>query len=430
MDEGTNNDRPAIAVVGGGIGGLIAAISARDHGASVVLVEPQSLGGRGRVDDRRGYLFNRGPRALYVGGPAEQTLVGLGVDVAHGSPPPLQAPQALADGRLHRLPDGPVASLRTSLFTTRERLGMTRTVLPLVRDPGPMASTTSLEAWLDARHARGAPRQFVEAMARLATYINAPDILPADLAFSSARRAATLGVRYLDGGFATIVDQLAQRARARGVKILTAPVTKLTPHQGRWTVSTPHSELDVEAAVVATGGPESAAMLLGHRPSTWSLVGPPATVACLELGVRRLPATRFVLGIDDPTYLSVHGPPASLAPEGHGVIHVMRYRPQDDPMDHDAVRHQLRGLAALVGITDDDIDEERFLSHMVVTAAMPAAAAGGMGSRPDVAVAGHPGLYVAGDWVGPEGLLLDAVAASAFAAGRHAAIRCATMKDP
>ena len=51
----------------------------------------------------------------------------------------------------------------------------------------------------------------------------------------------------------------------------------------------------------------------------------------------------------------------------------------------------------------------------------------GLAGRPTVAIEEHPGAFLAGDWVGPEGLLLDAVAASAVAAGEQAAARCTTM---
>jgi hypothetical protein len=48
-------------------------------------------------------------------------------------------------------------------------------------------------------------------------------------------------------------------------------------------------------------------------------------------------------------------------------------------------------------------------------------------ARPSIDVDGVPGVHVAGDWVGPDGLLLDAVVASADAAGRRAGERSATM---
>jgi hypothetical protein len=53
---------------------------------------------------------------------------------------------------------------------------------------------------------------------------------------------------------------------------------------------------------------------------------------------------------------------------------------------------------------------------MTVAAALPTAASGGFAGRPRVGDSGVAGVFLAGDWVGPEGHLLDASVASAEAA--------------
>lgn len=50
---------------------------------------------------------------------------------------------------------------------------------------------------------------------------------------------------------------------------------------------------------------------------------------------------------------------------------------------------------------------------------MPPAA--GLRGRPVATVEDRPGAFLAGDWVGPEGLLADAAVASGVASGRAAA---------
>jgi len=57
--------------------------------------------------------------------------------------------------------------------------------------------------------------------------------------------------------------------------------------------------------------------------------------------------------------------------------------------------------------------ERRFLPSLVVSHMLVTAAAGGTAGRPGPAVPGIRNLYVAGDWVGPEGMLADASLASA-----------------
>ncbi len=53
---------------------------------------------------------------------------------------------------------------------------------------------------------------------------------------------------------------------------------------------------------------------------------------------------------------------------------------------------------------------------MTVVGALAVAAHGGLRGRPGVDASGVPGVFLAGDWVGPTGHLLDAVMASAEAA--------------
>jgi phytoene dehydrogenase-like protein len=84
-----------------------------------------------------------------------------------------------------------------------------------------------------------------------------------------------------------------------------------------------------------------------------------------------------------------------------------------------AVERQLtRFLDALQPGWRASVVRQRFLPDLVVAHALPEAALGGTRGRPGPCVPDVPGLYVAGDWVGPEGLLADASLASARAAAR------------
>jgi hypothetical protein len=123
-----------------------------------------------------------------------------------------------------------------------------------------------------------------------------------------------------------------------------------------------------------------------------------------------------VFGIDEPLYLSTHGPPASLAPAGQVVVHVLRYGARTA----DADRAQLWDLARHAAITDDDVVTDRFLHRMVVCHGLPKPGRG-LAGRPPVVVPELPGVLLAGDWVGPVGMLADASLASAEQAGRAAA---------
>jgi hypothetical protein len=92
----------------------------------------------------------------------------------------------------------------------------------------------------------------------------------------------------------------------------------------------------------------------------------------------------------------------------------MKYLSPDEA--HDPVRDE----AELEGWLDrlqpgwrDVVVHRRSLPAMVASHAMPTAADDGLPGRTGTAVPDAPGAFVVGDWVGPEGLLLDAVMASA-----------------
>lgn len=426
---GTSAD---LLVVGGGVGGLLAAVLAARAGARVILLEGRPLGGRARTDHRRGFTFNRGPRALYRGGPADRALRRLGIATRTGAKPGMARAGAIVDGVVHRFPAGPISVATTDLFTGARRRDAARALGALATQTGRLPDDLSLAAWLDGRRLAGTPRAFVEALVRVATYADAPDELPAAVGLAAAQAATRRGVQYLDGGFQSLVDALAAHARAAGVVIVERAATAVEPASGStWqVVDADGTEHTAASVVLAVGGPAAVRRLAGDAAALPPL-GPEASVACLELGLARPPRRGFVLGIDEPTYCSLHAPPASLAPEGGAVVHVMRYlRSEATPPDGVADRGghaDLRRVAALAGVEDDDIVEERFLASMTVTGALPAASLGGRTGRAPVADEARPGLLLVGDWVGPTGLLLDAVAASAAEAARHALRRSATM---
>lgn len=107
----------------------------------------------------------------------------------------------------------------------------------------------------------------------------------------------------------------------------------------------------------------------------------------------------------------MHTPAARLAPAGGAVIHVARYLGENDPPEVESHLEAL--LDRFQPGWHDRVVTKRFLPRISVTEAGLDA----RGERPGPAVPGLPRLFVAGDWVGAEGMLVDASLASA----RHAA---------
>lgn len=411
-----------VAVVGGGLAGLAAAATAARRGARVVLFDAGALGGRARSTERDGFTLNAGPHALYQTGEAARVLDGLGVP-RHGAPP-WSRYAGSRSGRLHRLPTGPVSLLRTTALRPGSKVRVAKLLAQLPRLDVAALADRSVDEWLDAEDLPDDVADLLRTLVRLATYTDAPDRLSAGVAVSQLQLAAAGGVAYVDGGWSTLVEGLRLRAREAGVEIV--PGVRATGvvengRDGRSVVQTAAGNHRALAVVVAAGTPDGAAAVLGDRPTTWDRIGPPVLAACLDVGLRRLPAHQVVLGLDRPTYFSVHGPPARLAPEGAYTAHAAHYlAPGTTPSSEDE-RRLLRAVAAEAGVEDGDIVTERFLPRMVVAGGFPTAEAGGYAGRPGIEVPDRPGVFVAGDWVGDAGLLADAALASGELAGLRAA---------
>jgi phytoene dehydrogenase-like protein len=425
-----------VAVIGGGLAGLVAAATAvaepgpRRH---VVLFEPHPLGGRARCDDRSGFVFNRGPRALYLGGPGRVILERLGVDVAAGGPPAIGQAYGRRDGRLVVLPQGAMTAVRSTLLSPAEKLRLGWAMRAVLKTD---ARSLAGRPWSDFVAGMGLPpaaAELVDTIARVSTYAADLDIADAEAVLGNVQLALGEGVRYPDGGFQSLVDQLARIVAAAGVEMRPIPVDRVghadetASDEAAVGLRTVAGPLTARTVVSAAGTPAAAAELLGRPIAGAQRISAPVTAACLELGLRRPPRHRLVLGVGEPLYLSTHCPPARLAPPGHAVLHVMRYHHRDEQIDALAQRAYLRAAAAQAGIDDDDIVEARFLPHMVVTGGIPLAAGGGLAGRPPVTGNEPPGVLLAGDWVGDVGLLSDAAVASGHAAGLLAAERSAAI---
>jgi phytoene dehydrogenase-like protein len=178
-------------------------------------------------------------------------------------------------------------------------------------------------------------------------------------------------------------------------------------------------------AVILAVSPPAASALLPDNAALAShakeLV--PVRTACLDVALASLPDRRslFALGVDRPLYASVHTATARLAPEGGAVVHLLHYAPSGDARADEAELTAL--LDRLQPGWREVLVEKRFLPSMIASNALLTASRGGLAGRPGPEVPDAAGLYLAGDWVGPTGMLADAVFASARAAAELAVQR-------
>ncbi|HEX8170163.1 MAG TPA: FAD-dependent oxidoreductase [Thermoanaerobaculia bacterium] len=423
-----------VVIVGGGLAGMAAAVYLARAGRSVTLFERRRLlGGRAITTVRQGYRFNLGAHGLYRHGAAASVYRELGIPIRGGTL--RSGAHALHRGDTHRLPTGLVSLLTTSLLSFRGKRELASALLRVRRRRPAAVAEGSVREWLDAHFDDARARQVMETFLRIFTYTS-DDRQSAAAALAQARIALRGGVLYLDEGWQRLVDALHSTAVAAGVHFVSSSrIVGVVQDGAVRAVELGGLELDADrsdtlAMTMPSGGPEeiegalipaetvllavdphTAADLAGEVGQSWR-AAQPVTAACLDVALRSLPRPHhtFVAGIDEPLYLSVHSAAAQLTPKGGALVHLVKYGardPERDERDLETMldRYQPGWREVLV--------HRRYLPAMTVSNALIAPGA----RRPSVTTPVR-GLYLAGDWVGDEGMLSDAALSSARAAAQ------------
>lgn len=279
-----------ITVVGGGFAGLTAAISAAESGARVTLHEAHhTLGGRARTADGP-YRTNDGPHALYRSGPHWSWLSGRGL-----------------------LPRGSVASVPArELVRFRFRRGGALRVAP-PRGLLGLARRPAAEAPVDSDYLSWATGVAGETAARAAAHFigvalfhHDPGSLSARFVQERLRRVTALPpqARYPVGGWGTLVDRMADRARELGVRVeTTARVDALPADHG--------------PVVVATSL-DAARSLLGDDTLRWTS----GRTTLVDLALRTRTGDPFIVSdLDAPGWVErFSAQDRTLAPAGQSLL--------------------------------------------------------------------------------------------------------------
>jgi phytoene dehydrogenase-like protein len=425
-----------VVIVGGGIAGLAASIYLARGGRTVTVFEKRRfVGGRAITNLRHGYRFNLGAHAFYRGGPGAAVYRELGIPVRGmvAKPPAI----ALFGGKELKLPIGYLSLLTTSLLSLRGKWDIAAALVYIRRFGGSRAGAMTMREWIDTHFSDAHTRQVFEALARLATYSDRVGESSAALTLAQLR-VGLRGAVYVDEGWQKIVDSLHSAAISSGVNFVSSSRIVGVQHDGGAVRAVEMGGLEFDAAdrldtqalaypevrpddvdgarlpaetVLLAVDPATASELAGEAGKDW-IDARPVTAACLDVALRSLPRPKrmFALGIDTPLYYSVHSAFAQLTPKGGALLHLVKYGAGIAAEDERALDKLLDEMQPG---WREVLVHRRFLPSMTVANALPTPAA----PRPSP-VTKVRGLYIAGDWVGDEGLLSDAALASAKAAAK------------
>jgi squalene-associated FAD-dependent desaturase len=445
--------RRRVAVVGGGLAGIAAALDLADAGAEVTLLEVRPrLGGAAYSTEREGLVVDNGQHVFLRCCTAYRALLAR---IGAAGDAPLQERldiPVLAPGRrparlwrtalpapAHLAP----ALLRYAPVPLRERPGVARAMLALRRvDPDdPAAEARSFGSWL-AEHRQGAAA--VEAIWRLIA-LPTLNLEPREASLAQAAQVFRTGLLTdapaADIGWARVPlsglhDAPARRAlAAAGVAVeLRRRVERIVPAGGGWAVQGPAGTVEADAVVVAVP-PARAARVLppqarGGLPAVERL-GRSPIVNLLVHYDRAVLDHEIAAAIGSPVQWLFDRTRSSGATHGQVVAVSLSAADEEAGLDADALRARFEPALAGLLPRARGARVERFLvtrEHAATFRAAPGARA--LRPRPRTAA---PGIVLAGAWTDTgwpatmEGAVRSghAAAGAALAARRMAAAEVA-----
>jgi phytoene dehydrogenase-like protein len=366
-----------VTIVGGGLGGLVSAIAAREAGLDVRLLESKrELGGRARSTPAP-YIANWGPHALYADGPMWKWLDERGLTQPCAKPPLRHALLFRQDGKLRRVPGR----------------ALTMAVARLHRTEAP--ADRSFADWA-AELVGDEVATRVAHMAGVFSFDHDPGQLSAAFVRDRLVRVTRIPsqARFVIGGWSALVARLVDRIIELGVRIETGARVHTVP----------------DAPVVLAVPIATAADLLGDDTLRW----PGTTTALLDVGFTARRGDPYaVWDLDDASWVETftHADP-SLAPKGEHLVQAHTGLGHGESLDS--------GVRRLEAILDAGYpvwrERETWRRRARIQDDSGALDPPGTTWRDRPAVDRGDGVYVVGDMMAAPGLLSEVTHAAALSA--------------
>ncbi|MCX4846318.1 NAD(P)-binding protein [Streptomyces sp. NBC_00893] len=383
-----------IHIVGGGLAGFTAAITAAESGALVTLHEAHhTLGGRARTAEGP-YRTNEGPHALYHRGPHRAWLDRRGLLGPVVGVPPLEGARLRfrLGGTLRRTP--PLSLVR---------LGRRRA------EHAPV--DTDFRTWATGRAGEEAARLAAH-YAAVALYHHDPGSLSAAFVQERLRRAAALPpeARYPVGGWAQVIDRMAAHAWNLGVRIETASRVDAGGLDA----------LTRQGPVIVATSLDAARALLGDPALTWDS----GRTALIDLALRTRRGDAFAVSdLDAPGWIErFSAQDRTLAPAGQQLVQGQFPLAPDEPRSVGIARAE-----ELLDLGHPGWRERtEWRRESVSRGRTGAVDRPGTTWRDRPAIDRGNGVYLAGDQVAAPGLLSEV----SFNSGLEAAVLALGASEP
>lgn len=379
-----------IKVVGGGLGGLVAAITAAEMGARVRVYEAHSaLGGRGRSTPPP-FVANDGPHVVYSDGPMWAWLKQRRL-----AAPAWSVPTSAAAGFRFRR-NGRMAALPPA--------GLIRMVLSKVRS-APVDQ--DFLSWASERYGPAAARAAANFMG-VATFDADPGRLSAAFVWERFRRVVQLppAARYVEGGWGALIDRLAARAHELGVAVETSSRVDALP----------------DPPLIVATSLWAARTLLGDDSLHWES----GHTALLDVAFQARRGDPFIISdLDEAGWVErFSAPDPTLSPAGHSLVQAQLPLRPGEPGSQ--ARQRLAYLldVGFVGWRD----RVAWQRSSVARGRTGALDLPGLTWRDRPRVDRGDGVYLVGDMVAAPGLLSEVSFNSAVQAATSAANLLATAR--
>jgi phytoene dehydrogenase-like protein len=409
-----------VAIVGGGLAGLTAAIYAAKAGKKTIVLEQQEqIGGRAITKKKNGAYFDLGGRALFKSSAVE---IWKELEVEFDVKEPSLDAFGIWKGKKFTLPVGLMSLLKTSLLSFKGKLEIATWLTKLEKLDTNQLNKISLRDWIEENIQNPMARNILYTYLRSSSYVLEPELQIAGPYLKQLQNSLK-GVLYPEKGWGTMVEKLQKKAIENGVSFLTGNKVVRVEHQNSQvqSVQCADGRKVVTSNVILATSPTIAHKLIPHADSTalqlWKDQAKPITAACLSVALRRLPIPKnqFIYGIDQPILFSNQSRTVYLSDNGDQVIHLVKYQGIQTDVKKD--EQDLEQFLELVQPGwRNELVARQYLPKIIVTHDFMHIK---RKINPGPNVPELKGLYVAGDWATHGEVLAEAAVASAKRAIEH-----------